>query len=199
MKKMELIHQTKLAFDFIEKLYLEISYLIKEIEGLLAEEEESFIIGRTGGYQITTRSSSGLEPANVNYWSLKKMSVFFVSKELSKYTGALTQTPLTNELKVIYLRIVVDERDIPEPYINVGVLWNINSKSNAKISKFEHIMAHIEYRENKVFNDQETLDYEDGLLQFKKKLFKVGLYEINSTEDILRLLVTPTLKIYREK
>jgi len=33
--KSEVIHQTTLAFDFIQKLYLEVSYLIKEIEGIL--------------------------------------------------------------------------------------------------------------------------------------------------------------------
>ena len=42
MNKSELIAQTRLAFEFIQKLYFEISYLIKEMEGLLAEEEEEF-------------------------------------------------------------------------------------------------------------------------------------------------------------
>ena len=52
--KNDLIEQTYLAFDFIQKLYLEVSYLIKEIEGNLQEEKEKFIIGKPGGgYAIT--------------------------------------------------------------------------------------------------------------------------------------------------
>ena len=35
MDKQELIEQTRNSFDFLQKLYLEVSYLIKEIEGQL--------------------------------------------------------------------------------------------------------------------------------------------------------------------
>ena len=49
MSSQNLIRQTKNAFEYIQKLYLESSYLIKEMEGLLKEEEENFIIGRPSG------------------------------------------------------------------------------------------------------------------------------------------------------
>ena len=49
MDRSEIVQQTKLAFDFIQKLYFEVSYLIKEIEGLFAEEEEGFILCRPSG------------------------------------------------------------------------------------------------------------------------------------------------------
>jgi hypothetical protein len=78
MKKKEIVEQTRLAFDFIQKLYFEVSYLIKEIEGLLAEEEEEFVIGRPSGYGINTRSSTGLEANNIRLWPLRKLAVFFV-------------------------------------------------------------------------------------------------------------------------
>jgi len=48
MEKTELITQTQLAFDFIQKLYFEVSYLIKEVEGQLAQEEEGFMLGTIG-------------------------------------------------------------------------------------------------------------------------------------------------------
>ncbi len=101
MEKAEVIRQTKLAFEFIQKLYLETSYLIKEIEGLLAEEDENFIIGRPSGYSITNRSSSGLDANNVNYWALKKLAVFFVASELTKSSGGMTITSFTEKLKSI--------------------------------------------------------------------------------------------------
>ena len=37
INKNEIIEQTNLVFDFIQKFYLEVSYLIKEIEGVLHE------------------------------------------------------------------------------------------------------------------------------------------------------------------
>ena len=122
MNKVELVHQTKLAFDFIQKLYYEVSYLIKEVEGLLAEEDERFIIGRTGGYAITSRSSSSLESNQVSLWLLRKLSVFFVAEEFSKYSGGVTQTKFHEKLKLIYLRIVLDEKDIAEPFIHIGTI-----------------------------------------------------------------------------
>ena len=36
MEKKKVVEQTKLAFEFIQKLYHEIAYLIKEVEGQLA-------------------------------------------------------------------------------------------------------------------------------------------------------------------
>lgn len=54
MEKAEIVTQTKRAFDFIQKLYLEVSYLFKEVEGLLGETDEHFIIGRLGGYGVYT-------------------------------------------------------------------------------------------------------------------------------------------------
>ena len=44
MNKDKLIKQTENAFEFVQKLYFECSYLIKELEGLLAEEKENFIM-----------------------------------------------------------------------------------------------------------------------------------------------------------
>ena len=78
--KTHLMEQTNLAFDFIQKLYLEVSYLIKEIEGILHEEEEKFIIGRPSGYGISARSSTGLESNNVGLWLLREFAVFFIPK-----------------------------------------------------------------------------------------------------------------------
>ena len=117
MEKKEVIQQTALAFDFIQKLYFEVSYLIKEIEGLLAEENERFIIGRPSGYAITSRNSSGLEPFLVNLWPLKKMSVCFIPEEQTKINGGVTNTTFDKNLKIIYLRIILSEKEISEPYI----------------------------------------------------------------------------------
>ncbi len=160
-QKEEIIRQTALAFDFIQKLYLEVSYLIKEIEGTLQEEEEKFIIGRPAGYGISARSSTGLESNNVNLWLLKKFAVFFVPEERTKLERGQTITELSKDLKVLYLRIVLNDINIDEPTIYSGVLYNIQKKPQAKwVSKFESIMGHIEYNDDKIFKKPQEIDYE---------------------------------------
>ena len=100
MEKSKIIEQTKLAFDLIQKLYHEVAFLIKEIEGQLSEEDENFVIGKPGGYQVTYKSSTGLEQVNVNKWLPRTMGVFFVPEEMMEL-GGTTNTKFTNETKII--------------------------------------------------------------------------------------------------
>lgn len=124
MEKKTIVEQTKLAFDFIQKLYFEVSYLIKEVEGILAEEKENFVIGRPSGYSVNYRSSTGLEPQNVNLWPVRKMSVFFVPESDSGIRSGKTITPFTSKLKILYLRIILDDKELVEPSIYFGVLFD---------------------------------------------------------------------------
>ena len=80
----ELAIQTRNAFDFVQKLYFEISYLIKEVEGLLQQQDDNFVILRSGGYSVTNRTSSGLEPMNVELWLSKTFTVFFCPENICK-------------------------------------------------------------------------------------------------------------------
>ncbi len=197
MNKTEVVHQTQLAFDFLQRLYHESSYLIKEIEGQLAEEEEKFVIGKPGGYQITTRTSEGLDSTNVTRWPLRKFSVFFVPEEFTKQTGGVTNTSFVKGLKVIFIRVIFDEKEIAEPYIIAGVLYNIVGKHKIWPKKFEHMIRHIEYNENKVFSDENLLDFEDTRMKFKGKFCLINLFDINSSDDIEKLILAPVLKLFR--
>jgi len=196
MNRIELVKQTDLAFDFLQKLYLEVSYLIKEIEGLLAEEEENFIIGRGSGYAITARSSNGLEANNVHLWPLRTFSVFFVPQEMTKVTSRATVTKFLPELKTVLLKFVLNESNISEPYIYVGTLYDMDAKKEAYI-KFEHLITHIEYNQKKIFTGDDFVDYEDGYFKFKGKFFKINLFEINSSEEIVNYVLEPALKVFR--
>lgn len=196
MNKNELVKQTDLAFDFLQKLYLEVSYLIKEVEGLLAEEEENFIIGRGSGYAITARSSNGLEANNVHLWPLRTFSVFFVPQEMTKVTSRATVTKFLPELKTVLLKFVLNESNISEPYIYVGTLYDMDAKKEAYI-KFEHLITHIEYNQKKIFTGDDFVDYEDGYFKFKGKFFKINLFEINSSEEIVNYVLEPALKVFR--
>ena len=197
--KNELIEQTNLAFDFIQKLYIETSYLIREIESSLLEEDERFVIGRPGGYAITGRRSAGLEPTNVNLWPLRKFAVFFAPKDKTETKGGQRITPIGESLRVFYLRIVLDDKDLNEPVVYSGVLYNFGIQRQTKgITRFEHIMTHLEYNENKVFKNAEKIDYEDARIKFQGDLIKNNLFEINDSRDIHEKIIDPSPKLFRK-
>ncbi|MFH1422927.1 MAG: hypothetical protein ABIH42_09490, partial [Planctomycetota bacterium] len=167
--KSDLIDQIDLAFDFIRKLYLEVSYLLKEIEAMLNEEEEKFIIGKPSGYGITVRKSSGLEANNVNLWLFTKLAVFFVPEDMTETRGGQQITKIDNDLKVLYLRIDLQHED--EPKVYSGILHSIVNKGTAKwINKFENLMGHFEYNDDRIFENPAKIDYQDAYIQLKGKL-----------------------------
>jgi len=197
--KKEISKQTKLAFEFMQKLYFEVSYLIKEVEGLLGEKPEEFIIGRPSGYGINTRSSTGLESNNVHLWLIRKLAVFFVSKVFTEVSGGMTTTKFNKDLKVIYLRIILDDREIDEPVVYAGILYDFEKKEDkSRLIKFENAMGHFEYNENKLFKTLGIADYEDNYLKFKWNMFETKLYDLNSGDDVAKMLVEPLVKLYRE-
>lgn len=197
--KKELIRQTNLAFDFIQKLYLEVSYLIKEIEGSLLQEEEKFIICRPSGYAITARSSTGLESINVNMWLMRKLSVSFVPEELTKSERGQTSTEINNSLRVIYVRVVLDDKKIEQPTLYSGVLSGFNVKPQGErwLNKFEKLMGHIEYNDQKVFTEPETIEYEDAYIEMKGKLITNYLYDINDNETLYSKVIMPSVELFR--
>ena len=199
VNKSEITNQSKLAFDFIQKLYLEVSYLIKEIEGILHEEEERFIIGRIGGYHISTRSSNGLESNNVSLWLLRKFAVFFIPEDKTELKKGQTITKIDKSLKVFYLRVVLNDINIEKPQIYSGVLYNIEVKPPGKkwYSKFEKVMGFFEYHDHKIFTKVKDIDYEDAYMRFKGELIKNNLFDINDSETIVKKIIKPALTLYR--
>lgn len=199
MNKKEIVEQTKLAFNFIEKLYFESSYLIKEIEGILAQEDERFIIAQPGGYGITSRGSNSLRA--VEYWLLKKFSVCFIPEEYSKKTKTVVSTYFNKKLRIIFLRFVLHDKDITEPKVYIGVLQNIAKKTeeNKYPQKVEHIVGHIEYNDSKILKNLPDIDYEDNYIKMKGKIISHNLYDIKDSNDISEKLINPILKIFRNK
>jgi len=199
INKNEIIEQINLAFDFIQKLYLEVSYLIKEVEGILHEEEEKFIIERPAGYGISARSSTGLESTNVNLWLLRKFAVSFVPEDKTRIERGQTITEIDDNLKILYLRIIIRDKNINEPAVYSGVLYNIRKKPQAKwIGKFENIMGHLEYNDDKIFKNVEKIDYEDAYIKIQGELVKNNLFEINNSETILKKIIKPSLDLFRK-
>ena len=198
MNKEEIAAQTKLAFEYLQKLYFETSYFIKEVEGLLGKEDEEFIIGRPSGYGITTNRSAGLESRNVELWSLRKMAVFFVPRGFTLVKGGQTFTKLDSKTKVIYLRIVLEAKGFSEPKVYTGILYDFIEKGKPSMQKFEQLMGHMEYRESQVFKNPLAIDYVDGYLSFRGNLFTENLFDLNSSEDVNKKIVAPTVELFRK-
>jgi len=197
MEKKKVIEQTNLAFEFIQKLYYEVAFLIREIEGQLAEEDEEFVIGKPSGYAITSRNSTGLEPNNVARWLIRKFSVIFIPVECTE-SGRTTTTPFTKETKVIFLRVILDDKNLKEPVVDYGVLFNFGDNQDKKFTKIEQLLSHMEYRENTAFQNPKLIDYEDGSVKFQGKMKRVNLFDLNSSEDVNASIVLPALKMFRE-
>jgi hypothetical protein len=197
--KNEIVEQSNLAFNFVEKLYLESSYLIKEIEGILNEEEEKFVIGKPSGYGISTTSSKGLEVNYVRLWLLKKFSVFFIPEEKTTPRGGGTITKMDKDLKILYLRIVLYDKNIKEPTVYSGVLYDIEKISETEWpSKFEQAMSNLEYNDYRVFKDIEKIDYENIYIKVQGELIKNSLFEITDSESIVKKIINPSLKLFRK-
>ncbi len=190
-----IIEQTQIAFDFIQKLFMETSYLIKEIEGILSQD--GFIIGRPSGYGVTTMSSTSLEANYVNLWLLRKFAVFYVEKDKTKINRGQTVTPLTKDTKIIYLRLVLNDKSLNEPRVYSGVLNNFERKSKREWpKKFEHIMGHIEYNDTKILKNFKKIEYEDSYVKFQGKLAENNLFEIENSEMIVNKIIEPCMKLY---
>jgi hypothetical protein len=169
------------------------------LEGILYEEKEKYIIGRPSGYAVSSMRSTGLESTNVPYWLMKKLSVFFIPEDKTERKGGQTITPIDENLKVLYLRIILDDKNVREPIVQSGVLYNIFNKNKAAwITKFEKVMTHLEYNDDKVFGQGEKINYEDAYIKLKGDLIKSSLFEISSSEDIQKKIVEPSLRLFRK-
>ena len=199
MEKTDIVEQTKLAFDFIQRLYLETSYFIKEVEGMLQQEEERFTILKPAGYAISAFRSVGLESALVEQWCIRKGAVFFVAKEETDLVRGQTVTKIKPNLKLIVVRFVLNDKDLDAPEVWAGVVSDIAQKKGKEYSKFENHIWKFVYHEKKIFRDVRENAYEDGECAFKVNLFKRPLYDIKNAEDIQREIVEPVLTMYRAK
>jgi hypothetical protein len=195
--KSEIAKQIKSAFDFLQKLYNESSYLIKEIEGQLSESEPKFQILKPSGYSVSARSSTGLEPNNVSLWLLRKFAVAFVEASNPDLQKGQNTTEINENLKILYFRIILDDKNQSEPHLIFGVFYEIK-QSKEWVKKFENLMGQFEYVDSKLFAKFPNIDYEDGTFKIKGKFKKVNLLEIDSSDELIEKVINPSIKLYEK-
>ena len=194
--KTEITNQINNAFDFIQKLYNESSYLIKEIEGQLGES--GFQMLRPSGYSISARSSTGLESNNVYLWLLRKFAVAFVEESNTDLQKGQNVTEINENLKVLYFRVILNDKNQSEPQLIFGVFYDIK-KYKDWIKKFENLLGNFEYVDSKLFANFPEIDYEDNTFKVKGKFAKVNLLDINSSDELIAKVINPAIKLYEQQ
>lgn len=184
------------AFNFIQKLYHESAYLVKEIEGQLANHELRFKIIKPSGYGVSTRTSTGLDPNSVNFWLLRKFAFAFVSESEQEDKSAQTNTEISSDLKVLYFRIILNDKKNIAPQLLFGVFYNIEKLKEGWVKKFENIMGIFEYNDSKIFNSLNHIAYSDSNVKFEGNFKSVNLLEIYSSEELLKKVIDPAVKLY---
>ena len=198
MDKIQMNEQTKSGFDFVEKLYSECAYLVKEIEDLLQKQEEKFKIGKQRGYQISASGSLALK--NPDQWMYKKLCAYFVPASLTKEVGGRTETSFGKDLKIIYLLIILSEERLKTPQIAIGVLSEFK-KLTRRIPRVEYFV--IPYMEKiwdwiKVHGSSKKKQYKDSQLEFDTKFVIRDLFDINSVQDVEKKLINPAMRFFRQ-
>ncbi len=202
-KRINLVEQNKRAFNFIEELYVESSFLIKEIEHYL---KDNFKIGKPSGYQISSPSSTGLASDDkVKSWLLRGFAVFFVDKKKTYPKGSNTVTKINKDLKVIYIKIIFYDKDseskgMEEPTIYSGVLYDIERLAGSPdgYKKFENIIGHIEKNWNNFFTNIKKNGYNHKHIKVKGKFIENKLFDINNSEEINDKIIKPLLELYKK-
>jgi hypothetical protein len=195
LNKSEISKQIKNAFDFIQTLYNESSYLIKEIEDQLGKSDIKFQILRPSGYSVSARSSTGLEPNNVSLWLLRKFAVAFVEESNTDIQKGQNFTEINEQLKVLYFKVILDEKNQTEPQLIFGVFYEIKQLKDW-VKKFENLMGNFEYIDNKLFTKFPNVDYEDSNFKIKGKFKKVDLLDINTSNELLEKVINPAIKLF---
>jgi hypothetical protein len=185
------------AFDFVQKFYLEISYLIKEVEGQLAKEPEKFVICRKTGYGVTSYNSTQLDARYVPCWIPATLMVAFVPEDCTKLHQGVTITPIKDSLRPLLLHVEAHWSGMQRPIIHSGILERVRSKRK-DITKFEHLMFEFAYNPDDVFAKLPEIDYADRTCSLTGRATTTPVFSINSAQDVKDKLVDPMLKQFRK-
>jgi len=129
---------------------------------------------------------------------LRKFAVAFVEDSDTELKRGQNYTEINESLKVLYFRIILDDKNIKEPQLLFGIFYEIE-KFKDWVKKFENLLAAFEYSDNKLFTKFPNIDYEDGTFKLKGKFSKIDLLEINSSSELVEKVINPAIKLYKSR
>jgi hypothetical protein len=153
---------------------------------------------RPSGYSVSARSSTGLESNNVYLWLLRKFAVAFVEESNTDLQKGQNVTEINENLKVLYFRIILNDKNQSEPQLIFGVFYDIK-KYKDWVKKFENLLGNFEYVDSKLFANFPEIDYEDNTFKVKGKFVKVNLLDINSSDELIEKVINPAIKLYEQQ
>ena len=162
------------------------------MEGLLRQEEDPFFILKFGGYGITTAASKSLTADRS--WLPQDATVFF---RPGADADPKAKTPITNDLRILVLRVEFISPAADTPKVIMCCLHHIQPKRELK--NFEDYLATFSYGGNKVFarRAERVVDYEDSYSILKGQLIEHDLFAIRDSDAVVNMLVKPILEVYR--
>lgn len=199
----QLVANTRNAFAYLQQLYTEVALLIQEIEDHLRRQDERFTIATPSGYNVVARGSSGIDSANVKIWLRRKFGIFFVPEAKTELKGGQTFTALSE--RVLYLRFLLDEHgtivfnkeQLKEPSVLFGVFSNTEGV-HKKFMKFESVLSHIEYNEERIFTALPSVNFRDAYVGLRGTLAHVPLFALKDSKAVDEQLIRPALSLFRE-
>lgn len=127
----------------------------------------------------------------------RKLSVAFVEKNLTKTNNGQNITGINKNLKVLYFKFILNEKNQKEPKLLYGVFYEVEQYKDW-VKKFEHLMQTLESVDNKVFAKFPNIDYKDAVFKIKGKFKMTNLLEINSSLDLSDKVITPIIRMYEQ-
>ncbi len=116
---------------------------------------------------------------------------------MTKIKGGTTETNIVKGLKIMVLHIKLIDKDIDEPQILCGCIYNIVGKKDTS-KKFENSMWEFAYNGNKIFSKFPSISYEDSTCSFQGDIFREKLFSMRNSDDVVKKLIEPMLSLYRK-
>ena len=204
MQTPDLVRDTSNAFAYVQRLYDETATLIREVERLIGQRRSDLGICRPSGYAITSRSSTGLDGSNVERWMTKRLAVAF-SEAAAGVERGQTSTPLGEEVRILYLRVLLDGYDrfvfdgtsLTEPTLLYGLFTTaLIPKRNH--TKFENMMGALEYYEPEVMAKLPEVEVNRPDATVRGRLQRLPLFSLADAKTVDLQLVGPWLRMYDE-
>lgn len=131
----------------------------------------------------------------------KKLCAYFMPESITKVIGGRTEISFNEDLKMIYLLIILSEDKFKTPKIAIGTLSEFK-KSTRRLRKVEYFI--IPYM-GKIWDfvkedgSNSRRFYKDSQIEFRAKFVIRDLFDVNSVQDIEKKLINPALRLYRQK
>ena len=121
----------------------------------------------------------------------------FLPEDSTELRAGQTHTPFSDDLRVLFLTIALNARELIEPTAFFGYVNRIKNK-NKNYKKFENILWEFPASAIKMLNSGPKISFDDGYCSMSGEVKKLKLYSLKTNEDVRTKVVEPMVKLYRK-